>query len=234
MDIVFLGPPGSGKGTQAQRLAEALVIPWCSTGAILRRAVAEKTPTGRKAKSLMDAGHLVPDDVLAELVREMLARSESRNGVVFDGYPRNETQAQTLDGLLSAAGRAVDFAVLVDVPEDVIIARLSGRRSCPKDGSVYHLESARPSHAGKCDRCGTALVQRDDDKPETIQARMAVYLQQTAGLPKRYEAAGVLFKVDGAHGSRDAIFQKIREAAGVASRAAAARKKAAGPPAGAP
>lgn len=234
MDILFLGPPGAGKGTQSQRLAEALVTPWLSTGVVLRRAVAEKTPTGRKAKTFMDAGKYVPDDVLADLVREALARPECRNGTVFDGYPRNDAQAATLEALLAETGRRVDLAVLVDAPEEVVVARLSGRRSCPKDGSVYHIESARPRHAGKCDRCGTPLVQRDDDRPETIVARMTEYRAKSVGLPERYRKAGVLFEVDGTSGSPDAIFNRIREAAAVASRRAAAAKRAAGPPAGAP
>ena len=214
MDIVFLGPPGAGKGTQAHRLADSLGVPWLSTGAVLRRAVAEGTPTGVRAKALMDAGHLVPDDVLADLVRESLARPESGRGVVFDGYPRNDAQAETLDGLLGAAGRRVDLALVVEVPEEVIVRRLSGRRSCPRDGAVYHVETARPRNDGRCDGCGGVLVQRDDDRPETLRERLAVYREHAAGLEARYERAGVLVRVDGASGSPERVFARVREAAG--------------------
>jgi adenylate kinase len=212
MDIVFLGPPGAGKGTQAQRLAGALRIPQLSTGAVLRRAVAEGTPTGLRAKSLMDAGKLVPDEVLADLVREALARPDARDGVVFDGYPRNEAQAATLDRLLAGLGRRVDAAVLVDAPEAVVVARLSGRRSCPRDGTVYHLDAAPPRSEGKCDRCGAALVQRDDDRPATIRDRLTVYRDQTAGLEGRYERAGLLHRVDGSRGTPDEVFDRVRSA----------------------
>ena len=210
MDIVFLGPPGAGKGTQAQRLAAALGIPQLSTGAVLRRAVAEGTPTGVKAKALMDAGRLVPDDVLAGVVGEALARPDAAKGVVFDGYPRNAAQAETLDRLLAGLGRRVDAAVLVDSPEAVIVERLSGRRSCPKDGTVFHETADPPEKAGVCDRCGGPLVQRDDDRPATLRDRLKIYREQTAGIEARYRAAGTLVRVDGSAGTPDEVFARVR------------------------
>jgi adenylate kinase len=219
MDIVFLGPPGAGKGTQAQRLAEARGIPQLSTGAVLRKAVAEGTPVGLKAKAIMDAGGLVPDDVVAELIREALASEGARRGVIFDGYPRNEAQAATLDRLLAGLGRKVDLAVLVDLPAEVIVERLSGRRSCPKDGSTYHVTGDPPRVPGRCDRCGGELVQRADDRPETIRDRLRIYREQTAGIEARYDRAGVLMRVDGTLGGPDDVFAGVKAAAEAAAAA---------------
>jgi adenylate kinase len=233
MDIVFLGPPGAGKGTQAQRLASALGIPQLSTGAVLRKAVADGTPVGLRAKAIMDGGRLVPDEVVADLIREALAAPGTARGVIFDGYPRNEAQAETLDALLGALGRKVDAAILVDLPEAVIVERLSGRRSCPKDGATYHVANDPPATAGKCDRCGGDLVQRDDDRPETVRDRLAVYREQTAGIEARYERAGVLVRVDGTLGGPDDVFVGVRAAAEAAARALGAASPEA-PPAPAP
>ena len=219
MDIVFLGPPGAGKGTQAQRLAEHMGIPQLSTGAVLRKAVADGTPVGLKAKAIMEAGGLVPDDVVADLIREALRRPEARRGVIFDGYPRNAAQAGTLDGVLKGLGRKVDLAILVDLPPDVIVERLSGRRSCPKDGVTYHVTADPPRVAGKCDRCGGDLVQRADDRSETIRDRLKVYRDQTAGIESRYEQARILMRVDGTLGSPDAVFTGVKAAAAAAEAA---------------
>jgi adenylate kinase len=218
MDIVFLGPPGAGKGTQAQRLAAAFGIPQLSTGAVLRKAVAQGTPVGLKAKAIMESGRLVPDDVVADLIREALLREDARGGVIFDGYPRNAAQAETLDGLLAGLGRKVDLAVLVDLPGDVIVERLSGRRSCPKDGTTYHVTGDPPRVAGKCDRCGSDLVQRADDLPGTIRDRLRIYAEQTSGIDRRYESAGILVRVDGRIGGPDAVFAAVRAAAEAAAR----------------
>ncbi len=219
MDIVFLGPPGAGKGTQAQRLAEAMGIPQLSTGAVLRKAVADGTPVGLKAKAIMESGKLVPDDVVADLIREALSRPDARGGVIFDGYPRNEAQSATLDRVLAGAGRRVDMAVLVDLPEAIIVERLSGRRSCPKDGATYHVTGDPPRTPGKCDRCGGDLVQRADDKPETIRDRLRIYREQTAGIERRYESAGVLVRVDGTLGSPDDVFTGVLAAVEAGRRA---------------
>lgn len=230
MDIVFLGPPGAGKGTQAQRLAAAMGIPQLSTGAVLRKAVADGTPVGLRAKAIMDAGNLVPDEVVADLIREALASPGSAGGVIFDGYPRNASQAATLEGLLAAVGRRVDLAVLVDLPEEVVVERLSGRRSCPLDGATYHVTADPPRTAGKCDRCGGDLVQRDDDRAETIRDRLRVYREQTAGIESLYAAAGVLVRVDGTAGGPDEVFAAVRAAAAGAETKTpvkrAAKKKA--------
>ena len=233
MDIVFLGPPGAGKGTQAQRLAAAFGIPQLSTGAVLRKAVADGTPVGLKAKAIMESGRLVSDEVVAELIREALVREDARRGVIFDGYPRNAAQAETLDRLLAGIGRRVDLAVLVDLPGDVIVDRLSGRRSCPKDGATYHLTGDPPRVAGKCDRCGTHLVQRADDHPETIRDRLRIYSEQTAGIDRRYEGAGILVRVDGRIGGPDAVFAAVKAAA-EAARAGQPGPKAAKPKAAKP
>lgn len=226
MDIVFLGPPGAGKGTQAQRLAAALGIPQLSTGAVLRKAVADGTPVGLRARAIMESGRLVPDEVVAELIREALTRDDAKNGVIFDGYPRNAAQAATLDGLLAGLGRRVGLAILVDLPGDVIIERLSGRRSCPKDGATYHVTGDPPRTAGKCDKCGTDLVQRADDLPETIRDRLRIYAEQTAGIDRRYEQAGLLVRIDGRIGSPDAVFAAVKSAA---EAAMAPKRKVAGP-----
>lgn len=228
MDIVFLGPPGAGKGTQAQRLAQHMGIPQLSTGAVLRKAVADGTPVGLKAKAIMDSGRLVPDAVVADLIREALSRGDARDGVIFDGYPRNEAQAETLAGLLAGLGRRVDLAILVDLPPEVIVERLSGRRSCPKDGATYHVTADPPRVPGKCDRCGGDLVQRDDDRPETVRDRLRIYTEQTAGIERRYEGAGILMRVDGTLGSPDAVFVGVKAAAEAAVRDLAARRRASG------
>jgi len=210
MDIVFLGPPGAGKGTQAQRLAKDMGIPQLSTGAVLRKAVADGTPVGLRAKAVMDAGRLVSDGILADLVRARLQEPDATGGVVFDGYPRNEAQAVMLDGLLAGLGRRVDRAVLVDLAGDVIVERLSGRRSCTKCGQTYHVTGDPPGVAGRCDRCGSDLVQRDDDRPGTIRDRLRIYAEQTAGLVRRYDDAGVLRRVDGGKGSPEDVYAAVR------------------------
>jgi adenylate kinase len=227
MDIVFLGPPGAGKGTQAQRLAETMGIPQLSTGAVLRKAVADGTPVGLRAKAIMESGRLVPDEVVADLIREALRSPAAARGVIFDGYPRNAAQAATLASLLAEIGRKVDLAILVHLPGEVIVERLSGRRSCPKDGATYHVTGDPPRVAGKCDRCGGDLVQRADDLPATIQDRLRIYAEQTAGIDAVYARQGILVTIDGRIGGPEEVFARVRAAAA----AGAARRPSQGKPA---
>jgi adenylate kinase len=158
----------------------------------------------------MKAGRLVPDEVLAGVVEARLRAADAARGVLLDGYPRNAAQADALDRMLGALGRRVDRAVCLEVPDEVIVERLSGRRSCPKDGAVYHLRSKPPVREGACDACGGPLVQRDDDRPETVRSRLKVYADQTAALVQRYRDRGILASIDGASGGPDAVYRAVR------------------------
>ena len=193
MNIIFLGPPGAGKGTQAQRICGALNIPQISTGDILRRAMKEGTETGLKAKSFIDAGQLVPDEVIIDIVKERLAMDDCKQGYILDGFPRTVPQAEALDTFA-----AIDCVIELDVKDEVLVDRLSGRRVCVKCGATYHLSML----GGKttCDVCGEELIQRNDDKAETVLNRLKVYHDQTAPLIGYYEQKGLLKKVDGAQG----------------------------------
>ena len=201
MNIIFLGPPGAGKGTQAQRVCAALNIPQISTGDILRRAIKEQTPTGLKAKSYMDAGQLVPDEVIIDIVRERLQQDDCKNGYIFDGFPRTVPQAEALDRFAT-----IDAVVELAVDDEVLVKRVSGRRVCTKCGATYHVSLLN----GKtdCAHCGETLIQRDDDKAETVLNRLKVYHSQTAPLVDYYSGKGLLYKVDGAAGM-DAIYADI-------------------------
>jgi len=193
MNIIFLGPPGAGKGTQAQRICEALNIPQISTGDILRRAMKEGTETGKKAKSYIDAGQLVPDDVIIDIVKERLAMDDCGNGYILDGFPRTVPQAEALDTFAT-----IDSVVELDVADQVLVDRLSGRRVCLKCGATYHVSMLNGKTT--CDKCGEELIQRDDDKAETVLNRLKVYQEQTAPLIGYYDQKGLLHKVDGAQG----------------------------------
>jgi adenylate kinase len=191
MHVILLGPPGAGKGTQGSQLAERLEVPKIATGDILRAAVRDETELGRRARGYMDAGELVPDEVILGLVREAIADGSA--GAVFDGFPRNVAQAESLERILSAAGRRLDAVVLLEVPDDVIVERMSGRRTDPATGEVYHLEH-NPPPPPVADR----VVQRPDDREETVRHRLSVYAAQTAPLIEHYERARVpVFRVDG-------------------------------------
>jgi len=193
MDLILLGAPGAGKGTQGALLAERMGVPKIATGDMLRDALRQGTPLGQEAKRYMDAGELVPDSVVLGLVREALTRPEARTGAIFDGYPRNVAQGESLGGLLDEIGRRIDAVVYIDVPEEVIVRRMSGRRTDPETGAVYHLEHAPPP----ADVAGR-LVQRPDDQEETVRNRLAIYRQTTAPLVAFYERAGVpVHRVDG-------------------------------------
>lgn len=210
MRLVFLGAPGVGKGTQAQRLAAEEDVPQISTGEILRDAIKRGTPLGAQAKSYMDAGKLVPDDVVIGIIRDRLSRPEGAGGFILDGFPRTVAQAEALDRMLREGGvDGIDDVVNFEVPNDVIIRRLSGRRSCRDCQAVYHVEYASPTQGGRCDKCGGPLVQRPDDKPETIAERLKVYDQQTSPLVDYYQQRGLLRRLD-ATASIDTVYDNLR------------------------
>ena len=206
MNIIFLGPPGAGKGTQAQRICAALNIPQISTGDILRRAIKEQTPTGVKAKSYIDAGKLVPDEVIIDIVKDRLAQDDCQGGYILDGFPRTVPQAEALEGIAT-----IDSVIELAVDDQHLINRLSGRRVCLKCGATYHVSLLE----GKTTcTCGEELIQRDDDKAETVLNRLTVYHSQTAPLVAFYEGKGLLHRIDGAQ-DMDTIFQSIMETLGV-------------------
>jgi adenylate kinase len=196
MILVLLGPPGSGKGTQAKKLVSQHHWPQLSTGDMLRSAISQGTQLGLEAKSYMDRGALVPDDVVIGLIAERAKANDTRNGFILDGFPRTIPQAEALDRMLQSQGRAVDRAVLFEIPDAELVRRLSGRRTCLKDGSMFHVETLKPRKDGICDLCGSTLVQRDDDKAEVIQKRLGVYHQQTAPVAQYYRQASKLKTLD--------------------------------------
>ena len=207
MNVIFLGPPGAGKGTQAVNICERLGIPQISTGDILRKAIKDGTETGLAAKRYIDAGQLVPDEVVIDIVRERLAQEDCKGGYLLDGFPRTVQQAEAL-----AKFADIDTVVELDVSDEALINRLSGRRVCPACGATYHVTTL--NGATTCKKCGTEVVQRADDKPETVLNRLSVYHAQTAPLIAWYSERGILKKVDGAK-SQDACFQEILSALGV-------------------
>ena len=207
MRIVLFGPPGAGKGTQASLLAEKYGAAHISTGDTLRESVANKTPIGLRAKSYMDAGELVPDDVVIAIAKEKLA-STGKEGFILDGFPRTLAQAEALDGALEELDMPLDAVVSLEVDEDELIRRLSGRRICSKCQEPYHIESKAPKEQGRCDLCGGELVHRDDDKPEAIRNRLKVYDDQTAPVLDYYVRKGVRKDIAAAGGIRD-IFDRI-------------------------
>ncbi|MET9712442.1 adenylate kinase [Nocardiopsis alba] len=192
MRAVLVGPPGAGKGTQAQILAEELTIPKVSTGDIFRANVSGGTELGKKAKEFMDRGDLVPDEVTNAMVKDRLAQKDTAGGFLLDGFPRNVPQAETLKGMLADLGTSLDVVLELKVDEDEVVKRLSGRRSCPECGRVYHVEYDAPKVEGKCDNEGAELYQREDDREETIRHRLKVYREQTAPLVEFYESEGLL------------------------------------------
>jgi adenylate kinase len=197
LNLILVGPPGAGKGTQAERLTEDFGLPYYATGNILRQAVAEGTELGRKAKEYMDAGELVPDDVITGVILDALESDEAADGFLLDGFPRTVPQAESLGAALEKVGRRISGVLLIDVSDDEVVRRLSGRRTCSKSGHTYHVEFDPPKHEGVCDQDGSKLVQRDDDKPETIRKRLSVYHDQTEPLVDHYEDRGLLRRFDG-------------------------------------
>lgn len=197
LHVILLGAPGAGKGTQAEVLKARLGLAHISSGDLFRENVSKQTPLGVLAKSYMDKGELVPDDVTIQMVMERIARPDCARGVMFDGFPRTQAQAQALDTALGTAGKRIGAVLYVQVRDEILVARLTARWTCKVCNSVYNLLSNPPQTAGLCDKDGSALVQRDDDKPETVRRRLDVYRNQTAPLIDYYRAAGVLRQVDG-------------------------------------
>ena len=211
MRLVFLGPPGAGKGTQARELARERDVPHLATGDMLRESLAAGTPLGLEAKRYMDQGALVPDDVIIGLMRERLAKPDAATGFIVDGFPRTIAQAEALGHLLEDMGRGLDAVVFFEVSEQELLRRLTGRRICRRCQATYHQVSARPRTPGVCDKCGGELYQRDDDSEATVRNRLSVYARQTAPLLDYYTQRGLLVTVPG-EGSIDEIRAAIRRA----------------------
>ena len=208
MKIVMLGAPGAGKGTQAKMIADKYSIPHISTGDIFRANIKEGTPLGLEAKSYMDQGKLVPDELTVKILLDRVAKDDCKNGYVLDGFPRTIPQANVLKDALSKQNDKIDFAINVDVPDENIVRRMSGRRACVTCGATYHIEHVPPKTEGVCDKCGSNLILRDDDKPETVLNRLKVYHEQTQPLIDFYNADGILKSVDGTIDVKD-VFESI-------------------------
>jgi len=208
LNLVLLGPPGSGKGTQAERLQEDLDLPYYATGNILRAAVRDETDLGREAKAYMDRGDLVPDDVIIGVIAERIAGHEAEDGFILDGFPRTVGQAEALEQRLDELGKRLTAALLIDVSDDEVVRRLGGRRTCP-NGHVFHVEFDPPEQEGVCDVCGAQLQIRDDDKPDVIKHRLDQYRSKTEPLVAWYDDRGLLERVDGAK-EPDQVGEDIR------------------------
>ena len=211
MKIIFLGPPGVGKGTQAKEAASAIGIPHISTGEILRGAVEAGSDLGNQAKAYMDKGELVPDELVVAMVAERLVEPDCTNGYLLDGFPRTIAQATALDVKLAERNETIDRVLYFSAPDDVLVRRLSGRRACPECKAGFHVEAMPPKTEGVCDACGAQLIQRDDDQPETIKNRLEVYAAQTASLIDYYQTAGSLVEIDSA-GDVDEIAGDVAQA----------------------
>ncbi|MBQ7587241.1 MAG: adenylate kinase [Lachnospiraceae bacterium] len=208
MKIIMLGAPGAGKGTQAKMIAGKYGIPHISTGDIFRANIKDQTELGMEAKKYMDQGLLVPDELTVKILLDRVAKDDCRNGYVLDGFPRTIPQAEVLDKAVEELNESIDFAVNVDVKDENIIKRMSGRRACLKCGATYHIEHIPPKQEGICDSCGSELVLRDDDKPETVKKRLSVYHEQTQPLIDYYNKKGILREVDGSQDMND-VFNAI-------------------------
>ena len=208
MKLIMLGAPGAGKGTQAKKIAEKYQIPHISTGDIFRANIKAGTELGMKSKSFMDQGQLVPDEVTIGMLLDRISQDDSKNGYVLDGFPRTIPQAESLTAALKERGENIDYAVNVDVPDENIVNRMSGRRACVGCGATYHVVYNAPKTENICDTCGEKLILRDDDKPETVQNRLHVYHDQTQPLIDYYKNEGVLVEVDGTQ-DLEKVFQDI-------------------------
>ena len=213
MKIIMLGAPGAGKGTQAKQIAGKYSIPHISTGDVFRANIKNGTELGKKAKEYMDQGLLVPDELTCDLVMDRIQQDDCKNGFVLDGFPRTIPQAEALDAALTKIGEKMDYAIDVDVPDENIVSRMSGRRACLDCGATYHIVSLPPKTEGMCDHSGSDLVLRDDDKPETVQKRLTVYHEQTQPLIDYYKNQGILKSVDGTQ-PMEAVFTAITDILG--------------------
>ncbi|MBP1970883.1 adenylate kinase [Virgibacillus natechei] len=209
MNLILMGMPGAGKGTQAEQINEAYNIPHISTGDMFRLAIKEGTDLGKQAKDFMDQGELVPDEVTIGIVKERLSKDDCKKGFLLDGFPRTIAQAEALQELLTDINETIDYVVHVDVPEEKLLERLTGRRICPTCGTAYHVAYQPPEVEGKCDKDSAQLIQRDDDKPETVKNRLAVNLKQTKPLLDFYQDKGYLVTVDGDQ-EVDQVFKDIQ------------------------
>lgn len=208
MKIIMLGAPGAGKGTQAEMICEKYNLPHVSTGDIFRANIKNGTELGKEAKQYMDKGQLVPDELTVRILLDRVSKEDCKDGYVLDGFPRTIPQAEVLDQELTKLGDKVDFAINVDVPDENIINRMGGRRACVNCGATYHVQFAPPAKENICDKCGSTLILRDDDKPETVKARLEVYHKQTQPLIEYYSKKGVLKEVDGTV-SMNEVFESI-------------------------
>jgi len=209
LNLVLLGPPGSGKGTQGERLQEDLRLPYYATGDILRAAVRDQTELGRTAKEYMDSGDLVPDEVIVGVIAERIDSAEALDGFILDGFPRTMPQAEALDAKLEELGRAVTAVLLIDVSDDEVVRRLGGRRTCAENGHVFHVEFNPPQREGICDLDGSELIVRDDDKPEVIRKRLETYHEKTEPLVSYYDERSVLRQIQGT-AAPDEVAEEIR------------------------
>lgn len=214
MNLILLGPPGAGKGTQAKKLVAELGIPQISTGDMLREAVKAGSPMGVKAKSYMDSGALVPDEVVVGIVEERIQQDDCAKGFMLDGFPRTTAQADALSSMMESKGIRLDHVVCLDADKEELVRRLSGRRTCKQCMAPYHVEFNPPARPGVCDRCGGELYQRDDDKEEAIRARLVTYDRQTQPLIDYYRSRGLLRLVDGL-GPVDEVYKRIRKVLGL-------------------
>jgi len=216
LNLILFGPPGAGKGTQAERLTSDFQLPFISTGDMLRANVRDETELGREAKRYMDAGDLVPDDLIVAMAGDRLSEGDAQDGFILDGFPRTVTQATALERKLASVGRRVTAALLIDVSDEEVIRRLSGRRVCVKSGHNYHIEFDPPKHDSVCDQDGSRLIQRDDDKPDVIANRLRVYHDKTKPLVDYYDGLGLLRRIDGSrepadvHGHIRAVIATLR------------------------
>ncbi len=211
MRIILMGPPGVGKGTQAKKIAAVYDIPQISTGDILRDAIVNDTQLGRQAKQYMDAGRLVPDELILDLMEDTLASDHCKQGFILDGFPRTVPQAEGLNNLLEKLEITLDAVLVLDVDEDVIVNRLSNRRSCPECGAIYNLQTTPPENDEQCDNCGTDLIQRSDDMPETIKNRLRVYREETAPVINFYNQHNLVETIDG-EGSVSEVWKRVHSA----------------------